>query len=65
MESSSQMSSSATASRHKSFDTHHEDLIHDIQPDFFGKRIATASSDRTVRIFDEDNRLLATLSGGQ
>ena len=49
---------------HKSFDTHHEDLIHDIQPDFFGKRIATASSDRTVRIFDDENRLLATLSGG-
>ncbi|KJE89028.1 protein transporter SEC13 [Capsaspora owczarzaki ATCC 30864] len=35
-----------------SVDTRHEDMIHDAQLDFFGKRLATASSDRTIRIFD-------------
>lgn len=34
-----------------SFDTFHDDLLHDIQPDYYGRRLATASSDRTIRIF--------------
>jgi protein transport protein SEC13 len=34
------------------FDTGHTDVIHDAQVDYYGKRLATASSDRTVRIFD-------------
>ena len=47
----------------------HEDVIHDVQPDYFGKRVATASSDKTVRIFETTGegqapRLIATLSGG-
>ncbi|GAA95734.1 hypothetical protein E5Q_02391 [Mixia osmundae IAM 14324] len=33
-------------------ETHHEDMIHDAQLDFHGKRLATASSDRTVKVFD-------------
>jgi len=39
---------------------------HDAQMDYFGKRLATCSSDKTVRIFEvsEDQQtLVATLSG--
>jgi protein transport protein SEC13 len=35
-----------------SFDTGHVDLVHDIQLDYYGKRLATASSDRLVKVFD-------------
>jgi len=38
-----------------SIDTQHEDMIHDVQPDYYGKRIATCSSDRTIKIFDSSN----------
>eukprot|EP00894_Picocystis_sp_ML_P002629 jgi/Pico_ML_1/53146/g3749.t1 len=34
------------------FETGHVDAVHDAQLDFYGKRLATASSDRTVRLFD-------------
>ncbi|KAH7100311.1 WD40 repeat-like protein [Auriculariales sp. MPI-PUGE-AT-0066] len=33
-------------------ETHHEDMIHDSQLDYHGKRLATCSSDRTVKVFD-------------
>ncbi|KAJ3488600.1 hypothetical protein NLI96_g2720 [Meripilus lineatus] len=33
-------------------ETSHEDMIHDAQLDYYGKRLATCSSDRTVRVFD-------------
>ena len=39
---------------------------HDAQMDYYGKRLATGSSDKTVRIFEvEDNQqeLLAELKG--
>jgi protein transport protein SEC13 len=48
------------------FDSQHEDMVHDAQMDFYGKRLATASSDRTVRIHDAssgDYRTVATLKG--
>jgi len=32
--------------------TAHEDLIHDVQLDYYGKRLATCSSDRTVKVYD-------------
>jgi len=35
-----------------SFDSGQQEMIHDAQFDYFGKRVATASSDRTVRVFD-------------
>eukprot|EP00286_Rhodomonas_abbreviata_P021960 CAMPEP_0181309716 /NCGR_PEP_ID=MMETSP1101-20121128/12167_1 /TAXON_ID=46948 /ORGANISM="Rhodomonas abbreviata, Strain Caron Lab Isolate" /LENGTH=320 /DNA_ID=CAMNT_0023416229 /DNA_START=22 /DNA_END=984 /DNA_ORIENTATION=+ len=35
-----------------SFDTQHEDMIHDVQLDYYGKRLATCSSDRIIKIFD-------------
>ena len=33
-------------------DTGHEDMIHDAQMDFYGTRLATCSSDRSVKLFD-------------
>lgn len=48
-------------------DTGHTDTIHDAQLDFYGRRLATCSSDRSIRIFDVDpsgNRTFqATLEG--
>ncbi|XP_065829904.1 protein SEC13 homolog [Oscarella lobularis] len=35
-----------------SVDTSHEDMIHDAQLDYYGRRLATCSSDRSVKIFD-------------
>jgi len=34
--------------------THHEDMIHDVQMDY-GRRLATCSSDRTIKIFEVTN----------
>lgn len=45
-------------------ETNHEDMIHDVQMDYYSRRFATCSSDRTIRIFDaEKQQLLATLTG--
>ncbi|KAG0642504.1 WD40-repeat-containing domain protein [Tuber brumale] len=44
----------------------HDDMIHDCGLDYYGKRLATCSSDKTIKIFevDRDNhRLLETLRG--
>jgi len=35
-----------------SFDSQHQDMIHDAQLDYYGKRLATCSSDKTIKIFD-------------
>lgn len=32
--------------------TGHKDLIHDVAFDFYGKRMATCSTDHTVNVFD-------------
>lgn len=48
------------------FETQHEDMIHDAQMDYYGKRLATASSDRTIKIFQvegEQQTLVAHLRG--
>ena len=34
------------------FATGHADMVHDAQLDFYGRRLATCSSDRSVKIFD-------------
>lgn len=53
----------------KSFDTQHEDMIHDAQFDYYGKRLATCSSDRVIKVFfvpddqQAQNQLLAELKG--
>lgn len=54
------------ASTMSSFDTQHEDMIHDAQMDYYSKRLATASSDKTVKIWEigeNTNSLLAELKG--
>jgi len=39
----------------KSISAGHEDLIHDVAYDFYGRRMATCSSDQKVKIFDQDS----------
>mmetsp|Transcript_17044 Transcript_17044/g.23850 ORF Transcript_17044/g.23850 Transcript_17044/m.23850 type:complete len:320 (-) Transcript_17044:198-1157(-) len=49
-----------------SFETGHEEMIHDAQMDYYGKRIATASSDRSIKIFElqgKNQTLVAELKG--
>lgn len=43
---------SLSAERPKNIETQHEDMVHDAQLDFYGKRLATCSSDRTVKVLD-------------
>ncbi|EDO39456.1 predicted protein [Nematostella vectensis] len=47
-------------------DTSHEDMVHDAQMDYYGKKLATCSSDKTIRIFEttgQQQTLVATLRG--
>ncbi len=49
-----------------SVDTQHEDMIHDSQFDYYAKRLATCSSDRSIKIFDitgDNYHNSATLAG--
>jgi len=44
--------------------TGHEDMVHDAQMDYYGVKLATCSSDRTVKVFDVregEKNLVATL----
>lgn len=44
----------------------HDDLIHDAVLDYYGKRLATCSSDKTIKIFEIDgdnHKLVETLRG--
>ncbi|CAK0773637.1 hypothetical protein CVIRNUC_004086 [Coccomyxa viridis] len=34
------------------FESGHTDQVHDIQFDYYGRRVATCSSDRTIKVFD-------------
>ncbi len=40
----------------KQIETKHKDLIQDIAFDFYGKRVATASLDQTVKIWNIDEK---------
>mmetsp|Transcript_8395 Transcript_8395/g.14452 ORF Transcript_8395/g.14452 Transcript_8395/m.14452 type:complete len:313 (-) Transcript_8395:398-1336(-) len=40
------------ASAPVTFDSAHTDMVHDAQLDYYGKRLATCSSDRTIKIFN-------------
>ena len=33
-------------------DSQHTDMIHDAQLDYYGRRLATCSSDRLIKIYD-------------
>jgi len=48
-------------------ETQHEDMIHDAQLDYYGKTLATASSDRTIKIFEvgegSNNTQVAEIKG--
>lgn len=46
-------------------ETAHDDMIHDAQLDYYGKRLATCSSDRTVKVFDVADGEPQRSSGGQ
>ena len=43
-------------------DTQHSAMVHDAQLDFYGKRLATCSSDRSIKIYDLDAGGQRTLS---
>jgi len=38
----------------KKFKSEHNDFIHDIAYDFYGKRLATCSSDHKIKIWDQN-----------
>jgi len=38
-----------------SLDTQHDDMIHDAQLDYYSKKLATCSSDRTIKVFEVSN----------
>jgi len=37
----------------------HDDYVHDVQFDYYGKRIATCSSDQLVKIWEKNTDLLS------
>ncbi|KAI8823056.1 WD40-repeat-containing domain protein [Fimicolochytrium jonesii] len=39
----------------KQFSAGHDDLIHDVAYDFYGKRLATCSSDQKIKVWDYDD----------
>lgn len=48
-----------------SIDSSHEDMIHDCQFDYYSRKLATCSSDRTIKIFEVNGEIYhcsATLS---
>ncbi|MQL84838.1 hypothetical protein Taro_017350, partial [Colocasia esculenta] len=56
----------------QSIETGHQDAVHDVAMDYYGKRLATASSDGTIKIIgvssgssSSSSQPLATLSGHQ
>jgi protein transport protein SEC13 len=47
-------------------ETQHEDMIHDVQLDYYARRLATCSSDRTIKIYqlgENSNTLLSEIKG--
>ncbi|CAG8629470.1 1186_t:CDS:2, partial [Acaulospora colombiana] len=57
----------STAYNGTALETSHEDMVHDAQLDYYGKKLATCSSDRQVKIFEIDGEVrkdIRTLKGG-
>ena len=42
-------------------DTGHEEMLHDAAMDYYGRRLATCSSDRSVKIFEVSETNVQTL----
>ncbi|KAG9299633.1 hypothetical protein G9A89_020804 [Geosiphon pyriformis] len=40
----------------QTFDTAHEDLIHDVAYDFYGKRLVTCSSDQRLKVWEHNSK---------
>ena len=40
-----------------SFNLKHDDFVHDVQYDYYGKRMATCSSDQILRIWERTSDL--------
>ena len=60
------MSSFSHVSSFQLVDSQHEDMVHDSQFDYYATKLATCSSDRTIKIFDvvgEHHHCCATLTG--
>ncbi len=57
----------ATQTGTQSLESGHQDVVHDLAMDYYGKRLATCSSDRTIKLFSvgapEQTVALATLIG--
>lgn len=47
----------------QSIDTNHADMIHDSQFDYYAKKLATCSSDKSVKVFDVNLHTQQTLHG--
>lgn len=49
------------------FTTDHQDVVHDAKLDYYGKLVATASSDKSVKVYeivkDQSYQLLADFRG--
>ena len=57
----------AAAVTGQTIESGHTDAIHDAQLDYYGRRLATASSDRTIRLFNvtqDQHSHIADLIGG-
>ena len=57
----------AAAIAGQTIESGHTDAIHDAQLDYYGRRLATASSDRTIRLFNvtqDQHTHIADLIGG-
>lgn len=39
----------------QSFPTQHEDIVHDLAYDFYGRRLATCSADRKIKVWDKSD----------
>ena len=61
------MASAVEETEGQRVETGHQDVVHDTAIDYYGKRMATCSSDRSIKIFglsgSDSPTLLATLSG--
>ncbi|RLN92173.1 hypothetical protein BBJ28_00013316 [Nothophytophthora sp. Chile5] len=47
-----------------SIDTEHNDMIYDVQLDYYGKRLVTCSADRTFRVYDVSKATSSALNDG-